>query len=105
MVSYEIRFQDTAGALCEPFECRPAETVLAAMERQQVARVPVGCRGGGCGVCKVRILKGEYRIGKMSRSKVSEVEERTGCALACRLYPESSLVLEAIGKFSRREAI
>ena len=104
-MSFEIRFLDTSGVFCDAFECGPSETVLAAMERQQINGVPVGCRGGGCGVCKVRVITGDYRTGKMSRSKVSENEERTGCALACRLYPESSLMLEALGKFQQRQSL
>jgi ferredoxin len=81
----------------EPFSCRCGERVLIAMERAGRAQIPTGCRGGGCGVCKVRVLSGSYVTGKMSRAHVSERDEEQGYALACRLFPESDLHLEAVG--------
>ncbi|RMF09085.1 MAG: ferredoxin [Alphaproteobacteria bacterium] len=96
-MSHRIRFE----GLDEVFECRNNESVLVAMERLGLAVVPVGCRGGGCGVCKVRVLDGWYHTGKMSRAQVTEQEEREGYALACRLYPDGPLVLQAIGKLVR----
>lgn len=89
-----VRFRDSGAC----FEVRPGEAVLVAMERRGLAEVPVGCRGGGCGVCKVRVLEGAYHTKKMSRAQVSEDEEREGYTLACRLYTDGPLVLEAIGK-------
>ena len=70
---------------------RADEPLLTAMERQMRRDVRVGCRRGGCGVCKVKVLSGRYRTGPMSRSKVTEEEQAAGVALACRLYPESEL--------------
>jgi len=86
----------------ETIECRPDEPVLSALERSGLASVPVGCRGGGCGVCKVRVVEGRYHTGRMSRAQVSEAEERQGFALACRLYADGALVLEAVGKGYKR---
>ncbi len=80
------------------FDCPENEPALRAMERLGRRQVQVGCRGGGCGVCKVLVLAGDYRTGKMSRQQVSEDEERLGYALACRLFPKSNLVLRAVGK-------
>ena len=45
------------------------ERALVALERAQgfgqlknmPRRLPVGCRRGGCGICRVRVLSGEYR--------------------------------------------
>lgn len=89
-----VRFQGTEIE----FGVRDGEAVLIAMERKGLAVVPVGCRGGGCGICKVRVLEGAYHTGPMSRAKVSAGEEDEGYALACRLYAEGPLVLEVIGK-------
>jgi len=83
-------------------EVRGSEPVLSALERSGLAVVPVGCRGGGCGVCKVRVAEGSYRTGRMSRAQVSAAEERQGFALACRLYADGPLVLEAVGKGYKR---
>lgn len=81
--------------------CRETEPVLTGLQRQGIASVPVGCRGGGCGVCKVRVVRGRYKVGKMSRRHISEEEERSGFALACRLYPESPLTLDVTGDLIR----
>ena len=77
-----------------PFRCRSDQAVLVAMERTGHRGVPVGCRGGGCGFCKVRVLSGTYRLGKMSRRHVTEAEQDEGWALACRLYPTSNLEIQ-----------
>lgn len=73
--------------------CRDTEPVLSGLQRQGIAAVPVGCRGGGCGVCKVQVVEGRYRVGKMSRRHINEEQERLGYVLACRLYPEGPLTL------------
>lgn len=77
------------------FACLGDESVLAAMRRQGVGGVDIGCRGGGCGVCRVRVRSGSYRLGKMARIHVSEHEQSQGVALACRLYPLGDLELVA----------
>tara|TARA_B110000503_G_scaffold142379_1_gene238973 strand:+ start:1119 stop:1346 length:228 start_codon:yes stop_codon:yes gene_type:complete len=59
--------------------------------------IPVGCRSGGCGVCKVQITSGEYQAKKMSRDHVSEQEEENGIALACRVSPLSNIQLQVLG--------
>ena len=41
------------------FECGPERSLLAGMEAQAKKAIAVGCRGGGCGFCKIRILEGD----------------------------------------------
>lgn len=50
------------------FRCEEDQSVLKAMELVGKKCVPVGCRGGGCGFCKIRVVEGEFRCGKMSRA-------------------------------------
>lgn len=76
------------------FDCADGERVLVAMERAGYRDILVGCRGGGCGVCRVRVLAGAYRRGKMSKTHIDPEQERKGFALACRLYPAGDLLLE-----------
>lgn len=68
-------------------------SVLRAMEIAAVSGIPVGCRGGGCGVCRVRIDKGEVVKKVMSRKHISEADEAAGEALACRIYAASDLTI------------
>lgn len=84
--------------------CSEEERVLVALERAQgfgqlrslPRRLPVGCRRGGCGICRARVLEGEYRKAPMSRAHISAEDEENGLILACAVYPLSdlSLVLE-----------
>lgn len=76
------------------FTCGQQTSVLESMRRQGVSAIKVGCRNGGCGVCKVRVRSGDYRCGKMSRAHVSKHEESEGWALACRTYANGDLELE-----------
>lgn len=74
------------------------DNVLRAMEMLGRKGIPVGCRGGGCGVCKVRVVEGRYHTRKMSRACISEEEEACGVVLACRLFADSDLRLRVVGK-------
>ena len=76
------------------FACADDQSVLQAMEQQHLHCVPVGCRGGGCGLCKVRVLSGEYDCGRMSARHVPEQARAQGQVLACRLFPRSDLAIE-----------
>jgi len=86
---------------CEEFSCAAGLDVLRGMECLGRKGIPVGCRGGGCGICKVRVLEGTFRTGPMSRSCVNDVEQTQGYALACKLFPEGDLRLEVVGKMAR----
>ena len=76
------------------FSCGEGERVLLAMERCGSSDIGVGCRGGGCGICRVKVVEGGYKTGKMSAAKVSESDREAGYALACRLYPAGDLLIE-----------
>ncbi len=60
----------------------------------------IGCRRGGCGVCRVRVLDGIFDTGPMSAVHVSADDREAGVALACCIYPRSDLVLQAAPKRS-----
>lgn len=84
------------------FPCKDGQNVLAAMERLGRRGIPVGCRGGGCGICRVQVVGGaRYRTQKMSRAQVSEADQAAGICLACKLIPEGDLTLRAIGMLRR----
>lgn len=78
------------------FPCRSNQTLLEGMERARVDCVLIGCRRGGCGVCKVQILTGETSNLKMSRAHVSAEEEATGLVLACCVRPRSDITLRVV---------
>ncbi len=75
----------------------PGEHIVQGVSRVNSKHPMNGCSGGGCGVCKIKILSGEYESKKMSRSKVTIEEERDGFALGCRIFPKSDMHIEYVG--------
>ena len=80
------------------FTCTGESRVLLAMEHQGQCSIPLGCRRGGCGICKVRVLEGEFTTLVMSRAQVSKEEEAEGYALACRIRPQSDMKVRVVHK-------
>jgi len=95
--AYQVTITDTG----EVYRCPETVSVLKAMAQLGRKGIPSGCHGGGCGVCKVQVLSGEVVTETMSRSHVTEEEEREGFALACRCYPGSDITLKVVGKMQK----
>lgn len=82
--------------------CRDSDSLLTGLLRSNSRAVPAGCRGGGCGICKVRITSGEYEAGPMARCHISAEDQQKNIVLACRVYARSDITLEVVGKLARR---
>lgn len=93
-MTFQIHVADAHRA----FACRADQSVLTAMSGAGQACVQVGCRGGGCGVCRVQVLEGVYECGTMSSAQVGAEDRAGGIALACQVYPRSDLRLRVMGK-------
>lgn len=79
--------------------CRKNETLLQGMLRLGCKGIPVGCLGGGCGVCKIRIRQGAiHELGPMSRAHISVEEEEQKVYLACRIAPVEALEIEVLSR-------
>lgn len=92
MVAYQV-FNRTTG---DSFSCDADQSVLKAMEQRGFTCVPVGCRGGGCGFCKIRVVLGEFASGKMSKAHAPPEAINKGEVLACRIYPLTDLTIECL---------
>ena len=98
-LEYQITLADSGAR----FACKDGQNVLAAMEGLGRRGIPVGCRGGGCGICRVQVVSGtRYRTQKMSRAQVSDDDQQAGICLACKLIPEEDLTLCPLGLLSSR---
>jgi aromatic O-demethylase, reductase subunit len=73
--------------------CRPEETVLTALLRSG-ARVAFGCCGGGCGVCKMRLVSGHVDHGRCSAAVLTAEERESGWFLSCQARALSDLTIE-----------
>jgi CDP-4-dehydro-6-deoxyglucose reductase len=85
--------QITLLPMGEVLPCTPGETVLSAILRSG-ARVFFGCTGGGCGVCKMRLISGHLGYGRCSAAALSEEEKREGFFLSCQARPLSDLTVQ-----------
>ncbi len=70
------------------------ETVLAALGRAGL-RYRIGCRRGGCGICKLQLLGGEVRYERPVADTVLSDDERVaGICLSCRAVPITNVLIE-----------
>jgi propane monooxygenase reductase subunit len=72
------------------FDCLESETILDAAFREGL-RLPHGCRSGGCGSCKARLIEGEIDDSKASLSALMDYERAAGMTLLCSCYPASDV--------------
>ena len=88
---YTITLRPVGGTVA----CGPEETVLAAILRSG-ASVIFGCRGGGCGTCKMRVTSGQIEHGRCSAAVLLEEEEekKYGWFLSCQARALSDLTIE-----------
>ena len=73
------------------YACAPNVTPLRAA-RDQFIPIPTGCIRGGCGMCKVKVLNGEYDQELVrSQDALSDEELANNYALACCMTAKSDL--------------
>ena len=69
------------------------ETLLRALARAGL-RYRVGCKRGGCGICKVQLTLGEIRYERPIADTVLTDDERVeGVCLSCRAVPLTNVVI------------
>ena len=88
-MAYQVTIDNTG----EVYRCGEEVNLLAAAEQALCREIPVGCRNGGCGACKVRVTAGSYQTRKMNRAVLSVAEEADGFVLACKTYPRSDVTI------------
>jgi CDP-4-dehydro-6-deoxyglucose reductase, E3 len=75
------------------FEARGDEPVLGAALRQHL-NLPHSCKGGSCGSCRVRVLRGRYAYPHGRPIGISADEEAAGYALICQARALEDLAIE-----------
>ena len=86
-------FTVTLNAVGDAILCGPEESVLAAILRSG-ARVVFGCRGGGCGTCKMRLVSGQVEHGRCSAAVLPDEEKQNGWFLSCQARALGDLTVE-----------
>lgn len=89
-MSYSVRIESTEHV----FKVEEGESVLDAALRQSIT-LPYGCRGGGCGACKGKLLEGSVSYPDGLPGGISQDDHDKGFALFCQAVPNSNLVVES----------
>ncbi|GHV93974.1 hypothetical protein AGMMS50293_02940 [Spirochaetia bacterium] len=92
---YKVSVQNTDGLKSDiSFNCDEDVSVLHAMIHAGQGPIWHGCCGGACGVCKARIISGDfYAFKPMSAAHVSETEKKEGMVLLCCVQPRSDMLI------------
>jgi ferredoxin len=86
-------FTVTIATTGRQFSCPDTDNVLVGMRYVGPDGIQVGCRGGGCGVCRVEVLEGTYLAKKMSKAHVTEEDLARNIVLSCRIVATSDLII------------
>ncbi|HHY22131.1 MAG TPA: 2Fe-2S iron-sulfur cluster binding domain-containing protein [Bacilli bacterium] len=79
------------------FQYKGNEDLLRSAQKNSI-KIPYACRGGGCGLCKVKVLMGQYELGPSSKAVLNDEERKEGYVLACQTYPLSELKIDLLNK-------
>ena len=92
----------TLSPIGDAIVCRPGENVLGAILRSG-AKVVFGCKGGGCGACKMQLRSGAVDHGRCSVAVLPDEDKESGAFLSCQARPLSDLTVEltAANKYRR----
>jgi ferredoxin len=85
------------------YACGSNVTPLRAA-RDQFIPIPTGCQRGGCGMCKVKVLDGEF-VQELERNHdvLSDQELENGYALACCMTPKSDLEMITVEDYQKQQ--
>lgn len=88
--NYQITVRDTG----ECFMCGENEFILGAMTQAGCGPIRYGCFGGGCGVCKMKVVSGKVcAVKRMSREHISQSEQEQGIRLICCIQPRGNVII------------
>jgi len=73
-------------------DCASTDTVADAAYRLGL-NIPLDCRDGACGTCKLFCEAGTFDGGEYIEDALTDAEASEGYALACQMKPRSDLVL------------
>ena len=85
-------FTITLTPIDHTITCGADDTVLTAILRS--ASVMFGCRGGGCGTCKMRLTSGSVEHGRCSAAVLPGEDKALGWFLSCQARPLADLTIE-----------
>lgn len=91
-MSYQIALAFEDG-VTRFIKCESGQNIADASYRARI-NIPLDCRDGACGTCKVHVESGEYDGGDYIEDALTDEEAEQGYALACQMMPESDCVVQ-----------
>ena len=83
-------------------ELREGETILEGLYRNGYA-YRVGCRRGGCAICKVDLVNGQVEYNRtVAQAVLTDDERATGTCLSCRAVPVGDVTVALRDEHLRR---
>ncbi|WP_298285179.1 benzoate 1,2-dioxygenase electron transfer component BenC [Acidocella sp.] len=79
--------------------CNETDTVADAAYRAGI-NIPLDCRDGACGTCKLFCESGSFDGGSYIEDALSDDEAKAGFALACQMKPKTDLVVRVLAPAS-----
>lgn len=89
---FKIKVMDTSDTIQE-WQGHDSESLLDGAQRNGI-KIPYACKGGGCGLCKVKVEVGSFERGKSSIAVLSKDERVDNYSLACKTYPKSDMEIQ-----------
>jgi CDP-4-dehydro-6-deoxyglucose reductase len=86
---YKVKVLNQSGTHQE-LVCREDQSLLDAACSQGVT-MKYACKGGGCGLCKIKVNEGSYERGKSSKAVLPDSEREQDYTLACKTFPKSDM--------------
>ena len=75
----------TVEPFADTISVEPGESMLQSLIRNG-RHVRYGCKHGGCGTCRAKLVSGDCRIGEQTAYSLSEAKQRAGFVLLCATY-------------------
>lgn len=72
--------------------CRDDETILAAFQRSGFSYI-IGCKRGGCGICKLDLIDGDVSYPTTVAETVLPAADRATVVLSCRAVPVTDVTV------------
>jgi ferredoxin len=88
-----MSFKITLMPFNRAFECEEDESILVAGLRAGF-NLRFGCKEGGCGSCKARIISGDTETNGGTSFALMDFEKEEGYALLCSTLPLSDVTIE-----------
>lgn len=76
------------------FQVEEGEVILSAALRQGIG-LPYGCKNGGCGSCRAKVVDGFVDHSGHSNNALTKDDESRGFALLCCAHAKGNLVIES----------